>query len=97
MKVQALQEVWKMSDEKVSSEEILERIETYISDAQRLAVMMKGKALEDNNTIKFMSYQGTIDVTIDVQSILRGDVIPTIEEIIAKNKESEELDQSYLR
>lgn len=70
---------------------LIESLQTYISDAQHIAIIMKGDALLKNNMHAYTSSQGAIDILLDLQTILNGEKIPSLEEIKAEmNKAKEE-------
>ena len=71
-------------------EVVLKRMNTYIEDGLQIAVHMKGQALMQNNTPAFISAQGAIDVLLDLQSIMGGKEITTLEEIREDMKKAEE-------
>ena len=79
---------------------IVERMGTYISDAQHIAVVMKGDALLRGNMHAYTSAQGAIDILLDLQMIVDGEKIPSLDEVKAEmekaNKKNVSRDTPYL-
>lgn len=80
--------------EKTDPEEILEKIKVYIGDVQRIAVVIKGDSLQHNNMPAYTSAQATIDVALDIQSLLDGKTITSLVEFEKAVKKEEEGDPS---
>jgi len=66
---------------------LISNVRIYIEDAQKIAIVMKGDSLLRNNMNAYTSAQGAIDILLDINSILAGKTIPSIEQI---RKEMEE-------
>ena len=60
---------------------LISNVMVYIKDAQKIAVAMKGDSLLRNNMTAYTSAQGAIDILLDINSILAGKTIPSIEQI----------------
>ena len=73
----------------VESKKLLENVQTYVTDAQHIAVAMKGDALLRDNMHAYVSSQAAIDILLDVQMILDGEKIPSLEEIKAGMNQAE--------
>lgn len=68
----------------------LERTHTqlleYLYGANALAIVLKGDALRYNNPLSLAYYQSSIDILIDINNILEGKHIKTLQETIRESR-----------
>ena len=69
--------------------EIIEKVRIYVEGAIEISVYMKGEALMHDNTHAFISAQSSIDLGLDIQSILDGKEITSLADIRERIKKAE--------
>lgn len=72
--------------------EIIKKVRTYIEDAKQIAVAMKGTGLMASNMYAYVSAQSALDIALDIESVLDGKHITSIEEMRAEIKKGSEAD-----
>jgi hypothetical protein len=77
-------------------QEIVKNVRTYIDDAKQIAVAMKGPGLMSSNMYAYVSAQSALDIALDIESVLDGKHITSIEEMRAEIKKGSEADPNDL-
>jgi hypothetical protein len=73
---------------------LLNNIQEYVDDVQKISVQMKGIGLMQSNMYAYVSAQSAIDVAKDVLDLIAGKKITTIAEMQIKlKKEQDELNK----
>lgn len=71
---------------------VIENVRTYIEDAKQISGAMKGPGLMSSNMYAYVSAQSALDISLDIESILDGKHITSIDEIREEMKKGSEAD-----
>lgn len=71
----------------IKLERIMTHVMHYVQDILRFAPGVKGEMIYAGNMPAVMFQQASIDVALDLKTILDGGTVPTIAQIVAREKE----------